>query len=139
MSKGTLPVPHIIAIVLGIIVLALLGYWFFTTGGTFSGTASEAECRGKFLQYCISWSAVNFKGDERPGGEFFTTKKDCGPHKSKLAPQGDETACRQLLGISGGGKPSSASPVNSPTKSTTSEQTAGEEDITVDAIREVRG
>jgi hypothetical protein len=78
----------------------LLGYWFFTTGGQFSGTTSEVTCRGEFLQYCISWSAVNFeKGQEHGRKDFFTANNDCAPHKPKMAPQDEPTACRQLLNI----------------------------------------
>ena len=97
MSKGALPVPHIIAILLGIIVVALLGYWFYTTGGSFSGAASETACRGKLLQYCTFWSGNGYK--DKPIGfteGFYVVNKDCEAHKSKIGEDTKDT-CQKLL------------------------------------------
>lgn len=102
MSKGALPVPHIIAILLGIIVVALLGYWFYTTGGSFSGIASEAACRGKLLQYCTFWSGCGYQPQCQPGGAGFYDAKnseDCKPHDKKLSSGNSDVTdtCKQLL------------------------------------------
>ncbi|MBI4010456.1 MAG: hypothetical protein HY361_04715 [Candidatus Aenigmarchaeota archaeon] len=102
MSKGTLPVPHIIAIVLGIVVIALIGYWFFSSGGQFSGTAAETTCRGKLFQYCASWTICNY-GDCKPGdADFYDEKnnKDCLQHKKALSNNNDDVTetCKNLLG-----------------------------------------
>lgn len=51
MNKG-IAVPYIIALILGIVVVALLGYWFFVLGGQFGGRASLTECQGKLNLYC---------------------------------------------------------------------------------------
>lgn len=107
MSKGELPVPHIIAIVLGIVVLALLGYWFFSQGGIFGGATTEATCRSKLLQYCIAWSACNYEDACRPGGSRFyeeKNSKECTPHKKQLSKDIDDVTetCRELFGQSSG-------------------------------------
>ncbi len=94
-----MPVAYIIAIVLGVIVLVLLAYLFFSEGGIFSGAVAEQTCVGKFLSYCNFWSICSY-GDCNPGGEdFFTSKgnKECGTFKSKIAPGNPEDECRKRL------------------------------------------
>lgn len=49
-------VPYIIALVLGVAVIGLVGYWFATTGGKFGGQSTKTICENKFLQYCITKS-----------------------------------------------------------------------------------
>lgn len=78
MSKA-IAVPYIIALVLGIGVIGLVGYWFFSTGGKFGGAALSVECNNQKLIFC-------------QGGEW---KSECGTQPSK-------SECSQLFGISGG-------------------------------------
>ena len=104
MSKGDVPISYIIAIILGIIVVALLGYWFYTTGGKFSGTASETACRGKLLQYCTLWSGCSYGDCKLSDADFLNEKNspDCEPVKDKLGiatadEKGVRDACQKLL------------------------------------------
>lgn len=60
MKKGSVPVPYIIALLLGIAVIAILAYWFFFSGGKFGGAVSEAACRAKLLKYCTEWKAAGY-------------------------------------------------------------------------------
>lgn len=53
--KGSIPIPYIIALLLGIGVVAILGYWFFVVGGQWTGTATETSCRDKAIVYCTKW------------------------------------------------------------------------------------
>ncbi|MFH8086612.1 MAG: hypothetical protein QW609_02210 [Candidatus Aenigmatarchaeota archaeon] len=50
--KGSIPVSHILAIIFGIIILALIGYWLFMYSGLFGENLSVAECRTRLLSYC---------------------------------------------------------------------------------------
>jgi len=98
-----MPVAYIIAIVLGVIVLVLLAYLFFSEGGIFSGAVAEQTCIGKFLSYCNFWSICNYQTGKdgcQPGNaDFFTGKgnKECETFKSKIAPGNLEDECRKRL------------------------------------------
>jgi len=59
MKKGAIPVPHIIALVLGIIVVGLLAFWFFILGGRLDPKVQE--CQNKQLQYCSTWSGCGYE------------------------------------------------------------------------------
>lgn len=47
-------VPYIIALILGVAVIRLVGYWFTASGGKFSGQSAKTICDNKFLQWCIT-------------------------------------------------------------------------------------
>jgi hypothetical protein len=51
MKKGAVPVPYIIALLLGIAVIAILGYWFFVLSGQWGGEVNLETCRGKAHTY----------------------------------------------------------------------------------------
>jgi hypothetical protein len=69
MRKGV-AVPYIIALILGIAVVALVGYWFFVIGGGLPGQAGETQCRAKLSMYCNAWSGTGYV--ETPDGEEFS-------------------------------------------------------------------
>ena len=79
MNSKAVAVPYIIALVLGIGVLGLVGYWLFTSGGKFGGEALSAQCNSQKLIFC-------------QGGGW---KSECGAQPS-------QTECSQLVGSSGG-------------------------------------
>jgi hypothetical protein len=60
MMKKGIAIPYIIALILGIVVVALLGYWFFVLGGTFTGKASITECQTKLSTYCAAFSTAGY-------------------------------------------------------------------------------
>ena len=66
MKKGV-AVPYIIALVLGIVVVGLIGYWFFVLGGRLPGQATEVWCNSKESQWCTSHSASTTWDDFAPG------------------------------------------------------------------------
>lgn len=51
-KMGAVPIPYIIALVLGIAVIALIAYWLFFSGGEFGGIITEKACEAKKMAYC---------------------------------------------------------------------------------------
>jgi len=64
MKKGAVPIPYIIALLLGIAVVAILGYWFFVLGGQWGGEVSLQGCRNKALLYCQAYQGSGYDEDE---------------------------------------------------------------------------
>jgi len=109
MQKGAIPVPYIVALILGIVIIALLGYWFFVLGGRLPGQATEGVCREKALVWCSEWSGTGYDASGFVG--FSTT---CGaediasyyaPECCSYAPFNTmstagpaQAACQQILG-----------------------------------------
>lgn len=60
---GAVPVPYIIALVLAIIVIALIAYWLFFSGGEFGRIIAEKGCEAKKLAYCNEWKTTGTKPD----------------------------------------------------------------------------
>ncbi len=54
MRKGAVPIPYIVAIVLGIAIIGLIGYWLFVSSSKLGETISASECQAKAYQYCSS-------------------------------------------------------------------------------------
>lgn len=108
MKKGAIPVHYIIALILGIIVVGLLGYWFFVLGGRIPGQVSETDCRTKQHAYCTEWSANGYDLDNKPDGKDFsedcpTTSADvyapeCCSFSWATTMSDDDTECKRLLG-----------------------------------------
>ncbi len=61
MAKGV-AVPYIIALILGIVVIALLGYWFFVLGGGVGKQSTVQQCQSKVTAWCNLWSLSSFQG-----------------------------------------------------------------------------
>ena len=65
-KKGAVPVPYIIALILGIVVVGLLGYWFIVLGGRVPGTATQAWCEERRTVWCNDLAAKGFDETQRP-------------------------------------------------------------------------
>jgi len=64
-KKGSVPIPYIIALILGVVIIALLGYWLFFIGGQFGGVVSEKACEGKKMAYCSEYKTTgSVSGDK---------------------------------------------------------------------------
>lgn len=63
-KKGAVPIPYIIALVLGVIVIALLAYWLFMSGGEFGTMITESSCQAKKMSYCNRWKFEGSKPDK---------------------------------------------------------------------------
>jgi len=88
-------VPYIIALILGVAVIGLVGYWFATSGGKFGGQSAKTICDNKFLQWCIT-----------TGGSlsaFITANSECDGSVSY-------TGCNQLTGSTGTAQPGESPP-----------------------------
>ena len=95
MRKGAVPIPYLIAIILGVVVIALLGYWFFVTGGSLSASITKGECDNKLMIYCIEWSSNNYV--EVPDfGDWSTYASGCQTHHPNDLTL--KTKCQTLLG-----------------------------------------
>lgn len=55
-------IPYVIALVLGVIVIGLLGYWFVSQGGKAISTGTKAECDS----LCVLWRNSGFNA--KPAG-----------------------------------------------------------------------
>jgi len=113
-TKGAVPIPYIIALLLGIAVVAILGYWFFVLGGTWGGEVTAETCRTRALTYCTSWQMLGFPYDvddtSQPPDivDWFSNKfPECASYETTLGFSGkinaedDRVACQTIL--SGGG------------------------------------
>jgi hypothetical protein len=76
MKKGAVPVPYIIALLLGIAVVAVLGYWFFILGGQVGGEITLSKCEAYANNYCNSWKLVGYgqTEDEEPTIDWFVNR-----------------------------------------------------------------
>ncbi len=50
--KGALPTKYIVGLVFAVVIIALIGYWFYSEYIKGGKTASEAYCRAKQIEYC---------------------------------------------------------------------------------------
>lgn len=70
--KGEMPIPYIIALILGVIVLGLLAYWLYTGGLGFDSTVRESTCRTKVGFYCNSWKTNSYDTEKKPSNQDFS-------------------------------------------------------------------
>ncbi len=97
MRKGV-AIPYIIAVLLGIAVIGIIGYWFFFLGGSLGGEVSAQDCNRKLVTYCSIWLAQGYGGTSPGVGTWDEYAVGC----SKLdpvkyaAPRGDK--CNGVLG-----------------------------------------
>ena len=79
MNKGELPVPHIIAIILGMLVMALVGFFLFQQSGQLGEQVSKQECLKAVTEYCSFYNkdkSWNFKSITKP------TKTNCDDYQT---------------------------------------------------------
>jgi len=60
MPKGEVPIAYIIAIMLGVVAVAFLGYWLFIVQQSGGIEMSADECRAKAVEYCSRWRFVQW-------------------------------------------------------------------------------
>ena len=61
-------IPYVIALILGVVIIGILGYWFVSQGGKTVGVGVKAECDAKyqFNSYCATWKAEKFDSAKKP-------------------------------------------------------------------------
>lgn len=50
--RKAVAVPYVIALILGVAVIALIGIWFVMSGGKFTTQSLETSCQSKAVQSC---------------------------------------------------------------------------------------
>ena len=58
--RKAVAIPYVIALILGLIVIAILAYWFINQSGKATNVGTSAECQAKAFSYCVQWQV---KGD----------------------------------------------------------------------------
>jgi len=74
--RKAVAIPYVIALILGVIVIGILGYWFFTQGGKTIGAGVRVECQGKLFSYCVSWQAAGIDNPPDVGKFDWTNCED---------------------------------------------------------------
>ena len=106
-SKGALPVPYIVALIIAIIVIAVLIYWFFVLSGQGGSEATFRLCQGKLFTFCTGWATCNYQdtcqAKDRTGNaaDFYDLNQECIPFKgvpNKLPGAVTGPACKSLFG-----------------------------------------
>ena len=65
-------VNYTIAIILGVVVIALLGYWFFYASGKGIVSTNSAECTATKIQFCTLQTQDNWDKIKTKCGAQFT-------------------------------------------------------------------
>ena len=106
MNKGAVPIPYIIALLLGIAVVAILGYWFFVLGGAIGGEVTLATCQTRAHTYCAGWQFLGYDYDSEtddPIVDWFSDNyPECTSYQTTLGFTGGAAthiqACQRILG-----------------------------------------
>ena len=62
-----MPVPMVIALIFGVIAIAILGYWFTSQSSKLIGTGGVTECGAKQQSFCQQWLILSRFGVKPPG------------------------------------------------------------------------
>ena len=95
-------VPYVIALILGIIVVAVIGYWFFVVAGGGGGQLSSTTCEAKFLAYCTNLAASNNLGSAT-SDDFLKTNAGCSSYtggSDQYIGTASTTDCQRVIGQS---------------------------------------
>jgi hypothetical protein len=52
--RKAVAIPYIIALIIGIVVVAVLAYWLISSGGKGSDVGKEAECTARKTEFCAT-------------------------------------------------------------------------------------
>lgn len=102
-SKGALPVPYIVAIIIAVIVIAVLVYWFFVLSGKGNTQATDAFCRTKEFTYCTQWATAGWDTTKMPSNKRFCCGDNTYANECKTLDwpsQVNGPICQTLLGQS---------------------------------------
>ncbi len=131
-TKGAIPVSYIVALLLGIAVIGIIGYWFFFLGGEWGGEVTLNTCRSRAYTYCASWQAVGYSEDAstcEPDivGWFGESYERCKSYEAELGFRtscpGNQDACKIILGgiETGGGNTGGQTTTTAQTQTTISD------------------
>lgn len=91
-------IPYVIALILGVVVVSLIGYWFVAQGGKTVGAGTKAECDAKIQIYCQKWKNEFLFGDRPPAEDSSCTMP------STIIPCLERLGCTQTAGSCPAGK-----------------------------------
>jgi len=74
--RKAVAVPYVIALILGVAVIALIGIWFVMAGGKFSKSSAELECKKAIAIACVK--SIGVPGDVTPDTTDQTKCNDVG-------------------------------------------------------------
>ena len=100
LSKKGIAIPYIIALILGVIVVAVIGYWILGLSGLGGGAGITVDCDAQLIIACQEWAQSGFS----PTYSFTFSKyaeyegKQCPKLPDGIEPRKDK--CKQLLGLS---------------------------------------
>ncbi len=60
LMKAAMPVPYIIALVFGVIIIAVLGYWLYTQSSKSGSKGAIGECDAKKLLFCQAYKSLGY-------------------------------------------------------------------------------
>lgn len=86
--KKAVAIPYVIALIFGVIVIAVLAYWLVNQSSKTTTVGSTAECQARQSTYCQQWKALKFGSDRKP---FMSFPTDC------TDPSSVEGMCLNLL------------------------------------------
>ena len=92
--RKAVAVPYVIALILGVAAIALVGVWFVTSGGRFSGQAQKNQCNADTVQWCLQWASTAYSTRT---GETPATPPSC---TTAGATMPNVAGCKTLLGTS---------------------------------------
>jgi len=75
MRKGDVPVPYIVALILAVIIIGIIGYWFFTVVLSGSNAANEAYCTTLATKGCMASGNPDVSTDSKCNGMTFDCDK----------------------------------------------------------------
>jgi hypothetical protein len=101
MRKGELPVPYIIALILGIVVVGILGYGFFILGWRIPGLSNQGNCQTKVTEWCSQWSKNDYDSNNMPADTWETYAPGC---DSAGIGQPSAISCRLAMGLKSTGQ-----------------------------------
>ena len=52
--RKAVAIPYVIALIIGVVVVAVLAYWFISSGGKGASVGKEAECTARKVEFCAS-------------------------------------------------------------------------------------
>lgn len=87
LKKGSVPVPYIIALILGVAVVGVFVYWIYVSGGSIG----SAQCTAIRVRYCEAWYVKS---------KFDITNRPTGIWDSSCGAEPEDKECEVVLGIS---------------------------------------
>lgn len=94
MKKAAMPVPYIIALIIGVVVVAVLAYWFVSSGGKGAAIGTEAECNARKVEFCATQTPDSLSKAQavcKTGDEFFTDSTKRKEYCGRIIPDWKET------------------------------------------------